>query len=261
MFIVNKIVGGILNPQVIGLILALAACAILWKCDCRKGSKARIWAICAAIASVAWSWAWSTAAMTRLIGFPLERRFPPQPAAEAPQADAIVILGGGMATNTNASPYAEMMGAADRVWHAARLYHAGKAPVIIPTGRGEELSSLPLLLDLGVPRDAIAIEPSARNTEENARFACDLVKRRREDGTPRILLVTSAWHMRRAMLMFKRYAPGCEVVPAPTDHEALVLLGRPALFRDFMPSYDAAARNGYLFKEYLGYWGYGAFRR
>lgn len=260
MYIVNKIVSGILNPQSLGLILSFATLAVIWRCDCRKGGKARIWAICLGILSIAWSWVWSTGAMAKAVGYPLEAEFPPQPAEDAPQADAIVILGGGMTSNASTSPYAEMFGAADRVWHAARLYHAGKAPVVVPTGSGEDRSSLPLLLDLGVPREAIAVEAASRNTEENARFVRELLVPRQDGEKPRILLVTSAWHMRRAMLMFRRYAPDFEIIPAATDHETMVLLGRPLVFRDFMPSFDAAARNGYLFKEFIGYWGYRLFR-
>ncbi len=261
MYIINKIVAGLLNPQMIGLLLGLSACATMWKFDCRKGSKARAWAICIGLAAALWSWAWSTAAMTKAFGYSLENEFPPRLAEDSPEADAIVILGGGMHPATVVCPYAEMMGAADRVWHAARLYKAGKAPIVVPTGSGEDHSSVPLLLDLGVPQTAIAIETAARNTEENARFVSDLLQPRHKGEKPRILLVTSAWHMRRALLMFKRYAPDMEIIPAATDHETMSLLGRPLVIRDFLPSFDASARNGYLFKEIIGYWGYRIFRR
>ena len=114
--------------------------------------------------------------MYRWIGGALENEWPVVKAEEAPKADAIVLLGGGMGSNTNVYPYAEMWNGADRVWHAARLYKAGKAPIVIPTGCGERDSAVPLLCDLGVPESAILVEDAARNTEENARFVERMLK-------------------------------------------------------------------------------------
>jgi uncharacterized SAM-binding protein YcdF (DUF218 family) len=65
---------------------------------------------------------------------------------------------------------------------------------------------------MGVPRNVMILEDSSRNTYENA------VESRRvlsDTGNIRILLVTSAIHMPRAVRLFERQ--GFEVVPAPTD--------------------------------------------
>ena len=273
MYSVNKIVGACLNPLVIGLALALfgGICACL---------KRRRLVLCLVAASVLWLWLWSTPMMYRWIGGALEREWPIVKAEDAPKADAIVLLGGGMGSNTNVYPYAEMWNGADRVWHAARLYKAGKAPVIIPTGCGERESALPLLRDFGVPESAILVEDKARNTEENAKFVEKMVGslefgvrssefRIQGDGSStfqashsklqtkkRILLVTSAWHMRRSMLMYGRYAPSLEIIPAATDYEATVIMGHPFCFKDIWPDANMLFANSYIFKEYLGYWGY-----
>ena len=118
--------------------------------------------------------------MYRWIGVALEREWTAVKAEDAPKADAIVLLGGGMGSNTNVYPnaemYSEMWSGADRVWHAARLWKAGKAPIVIPTGCGEKESAVPLLRDLGVPDEAILVEDKARNTEENARFVERILK-------------------------------------------------------------------------------------
>ena len=114
--------------------------------------------------------------MYRWIGGALESEWPIVKAEEVPKADAIVLLGGGMGSNRNVYPYAEMWGGADRVWHAARLYKAGKAPIVIPTGCNERESTVPLLRDFGVPESAILVEDAARNTEENARFVERMLK-------------------------------------------------------------------------------------
>ena len=210
--------------------------------------------------------------MCRWIGGSLERGWPVVMAEDAPKADAIVLLGGGMGANPRVYPYAEMWGGADRVWHAARLYNAGKAPMIIPTGCGERESSFPLLRDFGVPESAIIIEDAARNTEENARFVEKLINSRVEHVErvdekaveackPKVLLVTSAWHMSRSVLMYKKYAPSLEIIPAATDYEVRVRVGHPFELGDLWPSADYLHGNTAMFKEWLGYWGYRLLRR
>lgn len=118
--------------------------------------------------------------------------------------DAIVVLGGAMAP---AAP-PEVMDpdlneAADRVWQAARLYHAGIAPTIIASGGSDNnLDGGPstseaeamrrFLVDLGVPDKAIVLEDRSLNTIENMQNVRALVK------GGRILVVTSAYHVPRA---------------------------------------------------------------
>ena len=250
MYVLNKIVGSVVSPVGIGVALLLAAG--LTRVFRRRGLSA-----CLALMAVAWLWIWSTPAVFLSFGRSLEGKWPVASAEEAPEADAIVVLGGGMGANTNATPYAEMWFGADRVWHAARLYKAGKAPLVIPTGSGERESSLPLLLDLGVPRGDIRIEDAARNTEENARNIAKMLAEKAGGGRrPKILLVTSAWHMRRALLMFSRYAPELDVLPAATDYEATVRFRGGFRVNHFLPSSEALYYNSCFFKEWLGYWGY-----
>lgn len=210
--------------------------------------------------------------MYRWLGCALEGEFPPVKAENSPVADAIVVMGGGMGVNTNVYSYAEMWGGADRAWHAARLYKAGKAPIVIPTGSGERESTVPLLIDLCVPESAILVEDKARNTEENAKFVARMIgghvsrrqceEDRNADGRKyRVLLVTSAWHMKRSKLMYEKYAPELEIIPAAADYEALVIMGHPFCSSDLLPDVNKLASNSALFKECLGYWGYRLFRR
>jgi len=256
MYLLNKIVGGCLNPLVIGMGLVLLGgiCAGLkrWRMGLGCGAGA-----------LAWLWLWSTPLMYQWIGCALENEWSVVRAEEAPKADAIVLLGGGIGSNTNVYPYAEMWNGADRVWHAARLYKAGKAPIVIPTGCNERESTVPLLRDFGVPESAILVEDAARNTEENARFVERMLATKStkniKDGSgdkKRVLLVTSAWHMRRSVLMYRKYAPSLEIIPAATDYEATVITGRPFEFKDIWPDASILSANSYIFKEYIGYWGY-----
>jgi len=252
----NKVVWALANPLTFGILLIVVGMLVAarsGKPGCRGG---RRWSLAIQGAAALWFWIWGTGLMYGVIGYGLERKFPPLRAEAMPVADAIVVLGGGMGSNTN-WPYAEMWGSADRVWHAARLYHARKAPKVIVSGCGEKESSVPLLLDLGVPADCIVVEGKAGNTEENALFVEQIMKRQGGTGPgkrPSILLVTSSWHMRRALLNFENLA--LTVFPAATDHEAFINCDRPFSLRELAPSYDRFARNCMAFKEILGYWLY-----
>ena len=254
MYYLNKIVGAIGNPITLTLILLVIGMVL--------GARGRKRLALGFVGGgVLWLWLWSTPMMYRWIGMGLESEWPVVLAEDAPKADAIALLGGGMGANTNVYKYAEMWGGADRVWHAARLWKAGKAPIVIASGTGEREATVPLLRDFGVAEAAIVVEDKARNTEENAKFVEDILNRiervdRVEGRRPRLLLVTSAWHMRRSLLMFKKYAPNLEIIPAATDYEALVRTGKGFRLDDLMPSADCLMANSYCFKEYIGYWGY-----
>ena len=250
MYYINKIIGAFLNPLGIGLLLMLFAIVLA------RLKRCRVSCVCG-ILSIAWLWFWSTGFAGRMIGLSLEREFPPQLAEAMPAADAIVVLGGGVGLNTNACSYAKLFSSADRAWHGARLYRAGKAPKVFVTCEADAR----FMVDLGVPRTAITVNNKARNTEEEAREIQNEVERRKEKGEsaerePRVLLVTSAWHMRRAKLMYERYAKGVEVVPAATDYVNLTMFDKPLEFKDFISDSVMIGQNAYMFKEWIAYYGY-----
>jgi len=257
MYYVNNIVGMLVNPLAIGA-GAIILGAILCRCRWRKVAK---W-LCAF--GVVWLWFWSTGAVCRWTGLALESQWLDKdgriPLVESfPEADIIVILSGGMGIATNRSPYAEMYCGADRVWQGARLFRAGKAKGIVLTGIESRESTIPLLRDFGVPEEAISVDNDSKNSEENAKFTAGIL---RHEGvaSPKILLVTSAFHMKRSVLMFRKYAPEIEVVPAPSDFEIVAGCDEPLTFTSFLPNVHALARNSVHFKEFVGYWGYRLFR-
>lgn len=245
----NRLVGFFVSPLTIGILLVLAGAGLQLLRKRRAG-------LAVVLFAAVWFWVWSMPAFYLLLGYGLERGYPPQRAEAMPEADAIVVLGGGMGCNTNL-PYAEMWSSADRVWHAARLYRAGKAPVVIPSGAGDQFAALPLLVDLGVPRKAIRVEAEARNTEENALLVERFVRRlpgMEKKKKPRVLVVTSAWHMRRALLNFQQ--TGLEAMPASADHEATTQRQAKLSVKDFLPAYDRFYMSCVMAKEYAGYWLY-----
>lgn len=266
MYYLNKIVDGLVNPFALGILLLVVAAILL-----AKGRKKLGGGLLGA--GFAWLWIWSMPMTASLVGYSLESQWPPQQAEKADEADAIVLLGGGMNACPDEVPYPNMYAASDRVWHAARLYKAGKAPLIIPTGVGAKDCERVLLMDFGVPAKAIVCEDEARNTEENALFVKKLLEKIQQDkqgqtpgkvqdiSDPKVLLVTSALHMPRAKMLYERYAKGLTIVPVSCDHEATIAWKMPRRASDFVPSVYSLATVSFAFKEYLGYWGYRLLRR
>ena len=249
MYYINKIVGFVVSP--IGGAIAGLLCSLAFSRLGRKRVAQWVGGL-----TIVWLWLWMTPIMTWVVGVPLEREFLVDgrvPLVEAfPEADAIVLLGGSMGIETNLSSYAEMWPSADRVWQSARLYKAGKAPIVIATGNGAIDTTLPLLKDFGLPGGIVSFH-DARNTEEEAK----LVERM---GYKKILLVTSAWHMKRARLMFEKYAPSVEVVCAPADFENSIVAARPFSFSDFLPDPGVFMGNSVALHEWVGIVGYKLFR-
>jgi uncharacterized SAM-binding protein YcdF (DUF218 family) len=186
--------------------------------------------------------------------FSLEREYPPADPDAAPTAGAIVVLGGTLAPGVPPRRGAELVDSSDRILHAARLFRAGKAPLVVPSGgrlpwsvaeRSEAAEIADLLVEWGVPRSAIVEEGKARTTSENA---VELVKLLRARGVRRVLLVTSSLHMRRALASFR--AEGLEAIPSPCD--ALVVSPKPREALDWIPRPGALEQTHVALWELLG---------
>ena len=244
MYVINKLVFALINPFVLGLFFFITGLII-------RRARGLLVAI-----GVLWMWFWSSGIAGRIITLPLEREWPVVAAEDQPTADAIVLLGGGISSQREGFPSPDLKQGADRAWYAAKLYNAGKAPIVIPSNVSSERCDNVLLMDLGVPESAIKLETAARNTEENAKLVAAMLGEGKK-----ILLVTSAWHMRRSIFMFQKYAPGLEVIPAATDYEALTGYDRNVSLKDFVPDAGALANNVAMFKEIVGYWGYRLLRK
>jgi uncharacterized SAM-binding protein YcdF (DUF218 family) len=97
-------------------------------------------------------------------------------------------------------------------------------------------------ISIGVPAKDIQVENSARNTLESAKAVKRLLK------NSRVVLVTSAYHMKRSVAFFKKQ--GFDVVPAPTGYRA----ERRALTGySFIPHLDNLASSSCALSEYLSY--------
>jgi uncharacterized SAM-binding protein YcdF (DUF218 family) len=138
---------------------------------------------------------------------PLENKFP---VPERIDADAIVVLGGG-SYNTGILKEDSMK----RLLTALTLHKKTHLPIIL-SGGAENLPDAEimksLLLDFGVDKRDILTEVKSRDTLENALYVKNLCDQK---NYKKLILITSAYHMPRAVELFKR--EGLDIIPYPTD--------------------------------------------
>ena len=167
---------------------------------------------------------------------------------------AIVVLGGGRAGSLQPGQTPnEQLGVNDRILLAAKLYQAKLAPRIVVTGASaanepagpqvDANSMRTFLLALGIPNQAITLEPHARTTRENAAYASLLLR-----CDERIALVTSAFHMPRALREFR--ALGLAAYPFPSGFVAGDRTR--SRFDHWLPNIGASRASTMFIREYLG---------
>jgi uncharacterized SAM-binding protein YcdF (DUF218 family) len=247
-----------LLPQFIyplGLIAGLLILALIFQ-------RRRTWQIAVLVLALAVLWLggnrWVASSLTRS----LEWQY--LPAGDLPQAEVIVVLGGGTDPMEYPRQTPELNSAGDRVFYGAYLYQQGKAPqLLLSGGRIDWLdgsASAPademadILKVMGVPEEALIREDRSLNTYENAVNSAAIL---REMEVPRVLLVTSAMHMPRSFALFERQ--GIQVIPAPTDFKVTQgdwngLLGAnwQTFLLNFFPDVGNLNQTTAVLKEYIG---------
>ena len=136
----------------------------------------------------------------------------------------------------------------ERLRYAAYLYHCLRLPVIVVGGdaldtgvRQADLMRHTLERYFGVP--VRSWDGRSNHTWDNAAYARELLQQRK-----RILLVTHAWHMKRARRLF--VSQGFEVTPAPTGFTSFNPISRG--FYALIPSAGALRHNKRLVHEWVG---------
>ena len=141
--------------------------------------------------------------------------------ADLPKADAIVVLGGGGEPSRYEVGNLHLTFAGDRLITGLELARLGKAGTLVVGGSGVELDGTPrvegdLVRDWIMQRKLVDVPVLSLGHRANTRDEAVHVRALlRERGWRRVLLVTSAFHMRRAAAVFG--SAGIEVTPAPCN--------------------------------------------
>jgi uncharacterized SAM-binding protein YcdF (DUF218 family) len=167
---------------------------------------------------------------------------------------SIILLGGFVSEDENKHGF--FNDADDRYTEAVKLLQAGTASHLLftggngnlnPDGFQEGLFVQAELRKLNIPDSLVLIESHARNTFENASLSKPLLQK--SGLKPPYLLVTSAFHMRRALLIFKK--AGIPVVAYPCDYDKTNR--GSASFMDLLPDTGVFGKWNTYIKELIGY--------
>jgi uncharacterized SAM-binding protein YcdF (DUF218 family) len=169
--------------------------------------------------------------------------YPALDLGRVPQADAVVILAGGVRPNApEYGTWAPNPTTLQRLTYGARVARATKLPVLVSGGRHEAVAMGEFLeRDFGV--DVKWVENHSRDTHQNAQLSAVILK---NAHVSTIVLVTTAAHMTRAVAEFR--ATGLAVVAAPTGLWTPLEYGP----QRWVPNADALRRSQGALYEALG---------
>lgn len=170
-----------------------------------------------------------------------------------PNTEAVILLGGMSGYDSDKKGY--FLGNSDRFIQTVQLYHTKKANKILIAGGTSDMSGKnppeSWFLDTafqqsGIPQKDIIIETSSRNTEENIQNIQKITDSLQLNSP--FLLVTSSWHMPRALALCKKNQ--LEVIPVPCDYK--VFPNKQTEWRDFIPDISLLIEWRTILKEWLG---------
>jgi uncharacterized SAM-binding protein YcdF (DUF218 family) len=159
----------------------------------------------------------------------------------------IVILGGGHTSDRRLSVTSRLSDLSlFRLIEGIRLHRElPKTKLILSGGRvfdpvSEARGMAEVAFALGVEKENLVLEEASKDTSEQARFMLGMIKQER------FILVTSAAHMPRAMVLFRKL--GLHPIPAPTDYQVKEGRGMPP--KRFYPTADGLMKSQRAFYEY-----------
>ena len=171
----------------------------------------------------------------------------------------IAVIAGGTASWHEPAQRVRFNQSADRLWQGIDLLKQGKVERLVFTGgtadlkqeKKREASYISAYIhQLGIADSLFITEEQSKNTYENALFTKVLFEQK--GYNKRIILVTSAFHMKRAMGCFEKQ--GFEVIPYACDP---LTNGEPLKIHEyFLPSPQAMMGWEVIIKEWIGYFVY-----
>jgi uncharacterized SAM-binding protein YcdF (DUF218 family) len=250
-FVLSKTLGVMLLPTNMLILLGLVGVLLLLTRFASFGRKLLI-------ASVLLLALCGFSPLGNLLLYPLESRFPPWNAAHG-APDGIVVLGGPIDPDLSVAHDTPVVHfAPDRIFAAAELARKYPNARIVFTGGSANLISndakeadfaVAIFEALGIDKSRLILERRSRNTYENATFSKALVAPKAGE---RWLLITSAFHMPRAVGLFRK--AGFAVEPYPVDWR---IGGKADLFAFSQTLGDGLGRTDTAIREWMGlvaYW-------
>lgn len=170
------------------------------------------------------------------------------------QTQTAVLLGGFSALDENTGK-ARLTEAGDRFFQAIKLYQSGAIKYLVVSGgsgsiKKPEIREASLIqdyfLESKIDTSRVIFESESRNTHENATYTKALLK----DKTKKIGIITSAFHMRRAIACFRKVGFKTTSIPSHFLSDQT----RPYSIDSFLiPSATSFQKWELLFKEWIGY--------
>ena len=184
----------------------------------------------------------------------LERTTRPVDVGSLQPFDAVFVLGGGGGQDEDGNP--ELSGAGDRIYLAARLWHAGKARLLVTSGMARDgvhgiedqgQDTRVLWRAIGIPDRCIlpVAQPCWITRDEIGAY----VRLQSQYGWRRMGLVSSASHLPRAMALAAK--AGLVVTPLGADRGGRTLPFQPQYLVPQGRGFEASQRACW---EYLGRW-------
>ncbi|MBI1207340.1 MAG: YdcF family protein [Azospirillum sp.] len=217
MFVLSKLLWALVAPGT--LLVSLLVVGLGAQAFGRRWGRAWVWLAAAGFVALA------VLPVGDWLMRPLEERFPP-PAEALARVDGIIVLGGAINPVLSLARHQPALNqAADRMtafaalarhWPEARLVFTGGSGALLEPGAAEAPVARSLLGELGLDPARVIFEDGSRNTYENAVLSKALAS---PQPGQIWLLVTSAWHMPRAVGVFRQ--AGWPVVAWPVDYRTL----------------------------------------
>ncbi len=241
---VSRLLETFVAPLGFGCLALLLALLLSW-------SRPWLARLLALLALVALGGLGTGAVAQRLIA-PLERPFTPPPASV--RADAAVVLAGSVDLAQSTPDRVEFYDRPERIIEGVRLVKEGRVRwLVLAGGSGDPLRPEAVEAELlatfarqmGVDPAVIVVQGRSRTTHEDAERTAELLRSR---GIGRFFLVTSAFHLPRALGCFRQQ--GLDPIPYPVDYRA-----RPAAagLGSYLPGAGGLALSSLAVHEYLGY--------
>jgi uncharacterized SAM-binding protein YcdF (DUF218 family) len=262
MLYVGKVLSFLLLPP--GLCLLVLLIGLLLSAIGLRSEKTRGKGLFFVTLGILLLFAFGVSPVADLLIKPLENAYPalaqPETIKKGDYEDclAVVVLGGG---NVEASPdeggkSSPSPHTMKRLAYAARLAKALDLPIVYAGGavyahsggEAEAPAAERYLRAMGIPADRIILDDKSKSTWENARNVAAIVA-----GIPgaersrRLIVVTSAYHMRRAAMSFKKQ--NVVVAAAPTDYLAYRV---PSTWEMWFPDTGALEKSFLATHEYVG---------